>query len=60
MSRLLHSAPPKHRGYERGALSGLLMSEMLKRSVEEEIVASCRRIKQSAFEQYSESYLLTP
>ena len=34
-------SPPKHRGYERGALSGLLVSEMLKRSVEEEIVASC-------------------
>ena len=41
VSRLLHRAPPKHRGYELGALSRLLVSEMLKRSVEEEIVASC-------------------
>ena len=34
--RLLHRAPPKHQGCERGALSRLLVSEMLKRSVEEE------------------------
>ena len=34
--RLLHRAPPKHQGCECGALSGLFVSEMLKRSVEEE------------------------
>ena len=35
MCRLLHRAPLK-RGRERGDLRGLLVSEMLKRSVEEE------------------------
>ena len=36
MCRLLHRAPLKHQGCEHGDLRGLLVSEMLKMSVEEE------------------------